>query len=68
MTICAYLLPIEDIVVSPKLTDAEAFLEPTIFIGFCEKPSCIHEILAFRVHDIIAYPIRVSPRLQNKSP
>lgn len=55
MTICAHLLSIEDVVVTPELTDAEALVKPTIFVGFCEKPRCIHEILAFGIHDVITY-------------
>lgn len=65
MTICAYLLSIKNVVVTPELTDAEALVKPTIFVGFREKPRCIHEILAFGVHDVIIYPITVS---QGKSP
>jgi hypothetical protein len=64
MTICAHLLSIKDVVVTPEFTDAEALVKPTIFVGLCEKPRCIHEILAFG-HDVIVYLLQ---SLQNKSP
>jgi hypothetical protein len=45
MTICANLLSIKDIVVAPELTDTEALVEPTTFVGFCEKPRCMSATL-----------------------
>lgn len=53
MNICAHFLSIKDVVVTPELTDTEALVKPTIFVGFCEKPRCIHKILAFGVQDVI---------------
>jgi len=63
MNICAYLLSIKDVVVAPELADAEALVKPTILVGFCEEPRCIHEILALEgPHDFIAYSITDSGR------
>jgi len=42
-----YLLAIEHVVITPKLTDAEALMESPIFISFGEEPRRIHKVFSY---------------------